>query len=282
MDVLTIGPSAAGNRTFVVRRFGNAGVVVPYRRHGLTTGRMKKRHSPGVDEWRLIIPARGGYCFRSSKWTTIYGLSPRSGGVLHRYGNPKMLCGLSPRAGNTASTPAIRRCFADYPRERGRYCFHSSNPKMLCGLSPRAGEILLPLQQSEDALRIIPASGGDTASTPAIRRCFADYPRERGRYCFHSSNPKMLCGLSPRAGEILLPLQQSEDALRIIPASGGDTASTPAIRRCFADYPRVRGRYCFHSSNPKMLCGLSPRAGDTASTPAIRRRFAVYPRKRGR
>ena len=97
----------------------------------------------------------------------------------------------------------------------------------------------------------IPASGGDTASTPAIRRCFAVYPRERGRYCFHSSNPKMLCGLSPRAGEILLPLQQSEDALRFI--------------------PRERGRYCFHgASSSEGFASIIPRAPgggpkDTAS-----------------
>ena len=77
-----------------------------------------------------------------------------------------------------------------YRRALGGYDFSRNHTLCETGTSPRV------------------AGGGYGGGRAGIRhlgaaRCFAVYPRERGRYCFHSSNPKMLCGLSPRAGEIL-------------------------------------------------------------------------------
>ena len=132
-----------------------------------------------------------------------------------------------------------------HPRERGRYCFHSSNAKMLCGLSPRAGEILLPLQQSEDALRFIPASGGDTAPP----RHYPATPGGCQRSLTHVSGANSLSGVVARELSGLMGTEEaSHDPDTVVTRVSRTTGRSTTRGRRGIDQAR-RGRFAEHHAS---------------------------------
>ncbi len=186
-------------------------------------------------------------------------------------------------AGNTIYVKTLHRIRADHPRERGEHSPPIGLDVRKIGSSPRARGTLFPTMLVftkvriiparagntiltrcyKDYLRIIPASAGNTlyviaigsdgkdhpasagnTSTPDHALIYiADHPRERGEHAGNHGIAGNMSGSSPRARGTPASTTPRRRAVRIIPASAGNTYHHKHRRRRKPDHPRERGEH---------------------------------------
>ena len=132
-----------------------------------------------------------------------------------------------------------------------------------CGSSPRARGTLRPSRLSFFALRIIPASAGNTGSLSLRSTTKPDHPRERGEHINAISLPTPFDGSSPRARGTPWRPDADHRQRRIIPASAGNTYRGRRSRVNSTDHPRERGEHPNRVTSPDSADGSSPRARGT-------------------
>ena len=107
--------------------------------------------------------------------------------------------------------------------------------------------------------RIIPASAGQTPTTPTAHYGITDHPRECGANFALRQRLEVVAGSSPRVrGKRPATRQRSTDT-RIIPASAGQTARPRAPSSTCADHPRECGANVTLSLSVDREHGSSPR-----------------------
>ena len=92
-----------------------------------------------------------------------------------------------------------------------------------------------------DAHRIIPASAGQTADCSSIAQSVTDHPRECGANAAACVGISVVCGSSPRVRGKLVDAYACITAMRIIPASAGQTAPEKIMGILMEDHPRECG-----------------------------------------
>ena len=150
--------------------------------------------------------------------------------------------------------------------------------------------------------RIIPASAGQTPTTPTAHYGITDHPRECGANFALRQRLEVVAGSSPRVrGKRPATRQRSTDT-RIIPASAGQTARPRAPSSTCADHPRECGAnvaciFALRSpdgSSPRVRGKPHPRtrlrhrqriipasAGQTSRCPTYTTRWTDHPRECG-
>ena len=213
--------------------------------------RGKPRRCPQACARRRIIPASAGQTWwQAWRWTATpdhprecganapvrqvnaggRGSSPRVRGKRGFSRFPRRAVRIIPAsAGQTSTSPPSQRAKADHPRECGANEFASLGFDDPVGSSPRVRGKHGEIHGGEQVLRIIPASAGQTANRPIRHPHGSDHPRECGA---NSSGGNKVCsrnGSSPRVRGKLLLLSCEPSALRIIPASAGQTSPSGTI-----------------------------------------------------
>ena len=164
-------------------------------------------------------------------------------------------------AGQTQQDISLPVTDLDHPRECGANLPLSTRVRRVGGSSPRVRGKLSKEREALQALRIIPASAGQTSCRHAARPASTDHPRECGangtspaRRSMRSDHPRE-CGANPRVRTIffdeigssprvrgkLMTVNNGAALARIIPASAGQTPP-PSMRNArTSDHPRECG-----------------------------------------
>ena len=148
---------------------------------------------------------------------------------------------------------------ADHPRECGA---NSRSPVFIgrvSGSSPRVRGKLCLLFSLGIAVRIIPASAGQTEEGPQAHRRWSDHPRECGANTTLLPRLLIVFGSSPRVRGKHTALARSRTCPRIIPASAGQTRRPQAQRKRRTDHPRECGANALTTADGKNRRGSSPR-----------------------
>ena len=133
------------------------------------------------------------------------------------------------------------------------------------GSSPRARGTLFSGDLGHFSLRFIPASAGNTPSSPSSAASPTVHPRERGEHCPMDCATNLPPGSSPRARGTLPGDRPRRKSHRFIPASAGNTLYWPTKRVTPSVHPRERGEHFQETAPGEKVTGSSPRARGTLS-----------------
>ena len=169
-------PLARGLPSYLIRHFGNAGIIPA--RAGFTGCH------PRCDPRRGDHPrSRGVYRVTPAASATDAGSSPLARGLRGLRDRDAPRPGIIPaRAGFTRPAKPVGRLPRDHPRSRGVYGTCWLLRPHVPGSSPLARGLLLRATAFGGRHRIIPARAGFTACPHAIERRSEDHPRSRGVY----------------------------------------------------------------------------------------------------
>ena len=171
-----------------------------------------------------------------------FGSSPRvRGKLLHRRDNNLCKRIIPASAGQTGFWNCALCCVPDHPRECGAN--GASVGEMLgnAGSSPRVRGKLGLLLNDYAAVRIIPASAGQTRISSREFQGHSDHPRECGA---NRGSANIVCrvrGSSPRVRGKPCRLPGAHGRRRIIPASAGQTLLVHTRIHTTPDHPRECG-----------------------------------------
>ena len=130
--------------------------------------------------------------------------------------------------------------------------------------------------------RIIPASAGQTKSGLVRSSIPTDHPRECGANSIVSQPLSNAVGSSPRVRGKHLPLHRRRARRRIIPASAGQTGSSPPSCAPRADHPRECGANWVVSTFVCPKSGSSPRVrGKQGENKPRQREHRIIPASAG-
>ena len=137
-----------------------------------------------------------------------------------------------------------------HPRVRGEHVVASEGKGSEFGSSPRPRGTLDQVQPFAAEIRFIPASAGNTPSSPGMAHGFPVHPRVRGEHWVRPLPLASTGGSSPRPRGTRLADLGQHGVKRFIPASAGNTGSARRPASHAAVHPRVRGE---HSKNNKLI-----------------------------
>jgi hypothetical protein len=146
-------------------------------------------------------------------------------------------------AGNTWAARLPRFRAAVHSRVRGKHparVFVTVSPT---GSSPRPRETLVLALLSDDQLRFIPASAGNTKTRLSGVHRHTVHPRVRGKHRGLDRGQTRVVGSSPRPRETHPKRGLQAERKRFIPASAGNTSPTCSPAPAPPVHPRVRGKH---------------------------------------
>ena len=210
-------PLARGLPSYLIRHFGNAGIIPA--RAGFTGCH------PRCDPRRGDHPrSRGVYRVTPAASATDAGSSPLARGLRGLRDRDAPRPGIIPaRAGFTRPAKPVGRLPRDHPRSRGVYFLRSTSMAAVPGSSPLARGLPTGVQRGHADARIIPARAGFTPCRRLHRCRPSDHPRSRGVYAVMTTCRGSLRGSSPLARGLRHRAQHDVGHRRIIPARAGFT-----------------------------------------------------------
>jgi len=134
---------------------------------------------------------------------------------------------------------------SDHPRVCGEHGTYTAPGCDRCGSSPRLRGTRMDAARVESAVRIIPASAGNTPLQVRTVSSLTDHPRVCGEHCQAMDSRTRLRGSSPRLRGTRTEAAKRALGERIIPASAGNTLSRAWAAAATADHPRVCGEHLF-------------------------------------
>ena len=162
-------------------------------------------------------------------------------------------------AGQTRTAMTRARAHADHPRECGANLTRSHNSENWSGSSPRVRGKPRRCPQACARRRIIPASAGQTWWQAWRWTATPDHPRECGANAPVRQVNAGGRGSSPRVRGKRGFSRFPRRAVRIIPASAGQTSSPRWVSMIRSDHPRECGANTVRSTAASRSCGSSPR-----------------------
>ena len=230
-------PHTRGARGQALRRLGPRRIIPAY---AGSTG-----PPPAETQRRLHHPRiRGEHDVFADQVAQTKGSSPHTRGALVMVTHTFYYIRIIPAyAGSTAH--AWKRVCArgDHPRIRGEHTRSHAQRGWGGGSSPHTRGARRPGGENPLRARIIPAYAGSTPTPATETRGSRDHPRIRGEHEPETGADESLAGSSPHTRGAQKTRERSENAIRIIPAYAGSTATNGPKTECVSDHPRIRGEH---------------------------------------
>ena len=146
-------------------------------------------------------------------------------------------------AGSTHTMNIASPIGGDHPRIRGEHAVLARRRTGRGGSSPHTRGARRRQRRKRGAVGIIPAYAGSTNPKQVRTNLSQDHPRIRGEHHQRTMGRHQERGSSPHTRGAQKTRERSENAIRIIPAYAGSTATNGPKTECVSDHPRIRGEH---------------------------------------